>query len=352
MAALPSVAGWLAVAALVCLPAGPLALAGGKALVGACGDRAVVVLLGLVGELALAGLDPGLDGPFGDGGGALLGELLVFLESGAGHPGRERLDLFPAADPAPLLREGGADRPREGRVEPHELARLAGTHPTSGHRRRAGPVPAVPLKLRRGSVSGLIAVAVAAGWAAELAACLALVLADRAVAAGPTAVLQRPLARPGGAGPDPREPEADPGLGDNLHQPGARAALMCRQAPVEVIGPAGVVARVLVALVEVQQVHRSTRSMPVGRRPPARRRRRAGRDPARAWGDGLSAHRRLPVPSATARRCLWSRSVSWRLAVIAGSDRAVVRCCCRWSVALDQPRSPSAVLANSLLPSR
>jgi hypothetical protein len=26
-------------------------------------------------------------------------------------------------------------------------------------------------------------------------------------------------------------------LGDNLHQPGAGAALMCRQAPVEVIGP-------------------------------------------------------------------------------------------------------------------
>src|SRR6266487_3888894 len=44
----------------------------GQALVGAGGDGAGAGLLGLVGELPLAGLDPGLDGPFGDGGGALL----------------------------------------------------------------------------------------------------------------------------------------------------------------------------------------------------------------------------------------------------------------------------------------
>src|SRR6266545_4334055 len=135
MAALPSVAGWLAVAALVCLPAGPLALAGGKALVGACGDRAVVVLLGLVGELPLPGLDPGLDGPFGDGGGALLGEQLVLLKPRADHSGGQRLELFPAADPPPLLGQRGADRPREAPVQRHELADLLGAHPAG----RPGP---------------------------------------------------------------------------------------------------------------------------------------------------------------------------------------------------------------------
>src|SRR6266542_1263777 len=164
MAALPWVAGWLGAPTQGGPSASALALAVGEALMGAGGHRAGAGLLGLVGEPALAGLHAGLDGPAGDRGRALLGELLVLLEAGAG------------------------------------------------------------------------------------------------------------------------------------------AALMGRQPLVEVIGPAGVVASVLVALVEVQQVHRPPRSLPVGRRRLALGRRRAGRDPARGGGKGLSAHRDRPARSATAAR--------------------------------------------------
>jgi hypothetical protein len=61
------------------------------------------------------------------------------------------------------------------------------------------------------------------GGAAELAAGLTLLLADRTVAAGAAAVLQRPLIALGGARPGAGQPEADPGLGDDLQQPGGAA---------------------------------------------------------------------------------------------------------------------------------
>src|SRR6266511_5714074 len=260
MAALPWVAGWLAAAAGGCPPAGALAPGIGQALMGTGGDRAGAGLLGLVGELPLPGLHPGLDGPFGDGGGTLLGEQLVLLKPRADPSGGQRLDLFPAADPPPLLGQRGADRPREARVQRHELAGLLGAHSARGWRRPDAGLVAV--------VSGLVgawhpgrradvARTTAAGGAAKLAAGCAFLLADGTVAAGPTAVLQRPLIALGGARPHPGQPEPDPGLGDHLHQPGGAtiAAGLLPDTNPEVIGVAGVVAGVLVALLEVQQVH-------------------------------------------------------------------------------------------------
>src|SRR6266540_5309222 len=135
MTALPWVAGWLAASAGGGPPAGALPPGTGQALMGTGGDGAGAGLLGLVGELALAGLDPGLDGPFGDGGGTLLGEQLVLLKPRADHPGGQRLELFPAADPPPLLGQRGAGRPGEARVQRHELADLLGAHPAG----RPGP---------------------------------------------------------------------------------------------------------------------------------------------------------------------------------------------------------------------
>ena len=61
-----------------------------------------------------------------------------------------------------------------------------------------------------------------AGSAAQLAAGRALVLADGTVAAGPAAVLQRPLIALGGTRPDPRQPEPDPGLGRSPAAAGRR----------------------------------------------------------------------------------------------------------------------------------
>src|SRR6266511_5898103 len=130
MAALPWVAGWPGASAGGCPPVGAFAPGIGQALMGTGGDRAGAGLLGLVGELPLPGLHPGLDGPFGDGGGTLLGEQLVLLKPRADHSGSQRLDLFPAAYPPPLLGQRGADRPREARVQRHELADLLGAHPT------------------------------------------------------------------------------------------------------------------------------------------------------------------------------------------------------------------------------
>jgi hypothetical protein len=66
MAALPSVAGWLAASTRVRSPPGVLAPGIGQALIGAGGDRAGAGLLGLVVQLPLPGLHPGLDGPAGD----------------------------------------------------------------------------------------------------------------------------------------------------------------------------------------------------------------------------------------------------------------------------------------------
>src|SRR6266498_5780631 len=63
MAALPSVAGWLAASTRGCPPAGALAPGIGQALMAAGSDRAGAGLLGLVGEPPLAGLHAGLEGP-------------------------------------------------------------------------------------------------------------------------------------------------------------------------------------------------------------------------------------------------------------------------------------------------
>src|SRR6266511_2530793 len=258
MTVLPSVAGWLAAAAWSRPPAGALAPAVGQALVGAGRDGAGAGLLGLLGELPLAGLDAGLDGPFGDRRGALLGEQLVLLKPRADHSGGQRLDLFPAADPPPLLGQRGAHRPREARVQRHELADLLGAHPT-GWRRPAGLVAGGSRLVgawhpgRRADA----ALPTTPECAAELATGCAFVLADGAVAAGAAAVLQRPLIALGGARPGAGQPEPDPGLGDDLHQPGGAtvAAGLLPDTNPEVIGVAGVVAGVLVALLEVQQVH-------------------------------------------------------------------------------------------------
>src|SRR6266542_3685319 len=284
MAALPWVAGWLAATAGGCPPAGALAPGVGQALMGTGGDRAAAGLLGLVVQLPL----PGLDGRFGDGGGTLLGEQLVFLKPRADHSGGQGLDLFPPADPAPLLGQGGADRPGEARVQRHELADLLGAHPAG----RPGPAGLVAVGSRLVGAwhpgrRADAALPTAARCAAELATGRAFLLADGAVAAGATAVLQRPLIALGGARPHPGQPEPDPGLGDHLQQPGGAtvAAGLLRHTIIEVVGVAGVVAGVLVALLEVQQVHPTPRrTLPVGRWPLACRRRRAGRDPARGGG--------------------------------------------------------------------
>src|SRR6266542_2907483 len=317
MAALPSVAGWLGASTRGCPPAGVLAPGIGQALMGTGSDRAGAGLLGLVGELPLAGLHPGLDGPFGDRRGTLLGEQLVLLKPRADHSGGQRLDLFPPADPPPLLGQRGADRPREARVQRHELADLLGAHP-AGWGRPVGLV-AVGSRLvgawhpgRRADA----ALPTAAGGAAKQATGCAFLLADGAVAAGAAAVLQRPLIALGGARPHPGQPEPDAGLGDHLQQPGGTtiAAGLLGDTNPEVVGVAGVVAGVLVALLEVQQVHpaprrtlpvgtrQGQRSMPVGRWTLVCRRQRAGRDPARGGGDRLSAHRGLPLRSATGAR--------------------------------------------------
>src|SRR6266498_2347304 len=291
MAALPSVAGWLAASAGGCPPAGALAPGIGQALMAAGSDGAGAGLFGLVDELPLAGLDAGLEGPFGDRRGALLGELLVLLEPGASHSRAEGFDLFPSADPPPLLGQRGVDRPSEHRVKRHELAHRLRTHPATWSD-PAGLV-AVGSRLvgawhpgRRGDA----ALPTAAGGAAKLATGCAFLLADGAVAAGATAVLQRPLIALGSARPHAGQPEPDAGLGDDLQQPGGAtvAAGLLRYTIVEVVGVPGVVAGVLVALLEVQQVHPALRRiLPVR--------------PWRGWrsiggrGEGLSAHGRPPI---------------------------------------------------------
>ena len=81
---------------------------------------------------------------------------------------------------------------------------------------------------------------------------LALVLADRAVAAGPTLAFQLPLPGPGDARPGSGQPEADPGLGDDFDEAGAAAGLMLGHPVVQVLGLAGVVAGMLIALIEME----------------------------------------------------------------------------------------------------
>jgi hypothetical protein len=65
----------------------------------------------------------------------------------------------------------------------------------------------------------------------------ALVLADGAVAAGPTLAFQLPFPSPGHARPGTGQAEADPGLGDDLDQAGAAAGLMLGHPVVQVLGP-------------------------------------------------------------------------------------------------------------------
>jgi hypothetical protein len=71
--------------------------------VGAGGQVAGAGLFGPMDAALLAGLDAGLDGPSGDGGGPVLGRLGVLVPGGAGDSGAEELHLFAAAGPTPLF---------------------------------------------------------------------------------------------------------------------------------------------------------------------------------------------------------------------------------------------------------
>jgi hypothetical protein len=63
-----------------------------------------------------------------------------------------------------------------------------------------------------------------------------------------------PLPSPGHTRPGAGQPEADAGLGNDLDQAGAPAGQMLCHSVVEILGPAGVVAGMLIALVEMEQV--------------------------------------------------------------------------------------------------
>jgi hypothetical protein len=67
--------------------------------------------------------------------------------------------------------------------------------------------------------------------------------------------LELPLAGSGDARPGAGQAEADAGLGDDLDEAGAAAGQMLGHPVVQVLGPTGVVAGVLIALVEVEQIH-------------------------------------------------------------------------------------------------
>ena len=97
-------------------------------------------------------------------------------------------------------------------------------------RQAAGTVPRSPL-------AGIGVVTVAIATAVRLVAGLAFVLADRAVLAGAVPVLQLPLIGPGDLRPHPRQAKADASLGDDLDQAGAHAALVSREALVEILRP-------------------------------------------------------------------------------------------------------------------
>jgi hypothetical protein len=74
------------------------------------------------------------------------------------------------------------------------------------------------------------------------------------VAAGPSLAFELPLSSPGHVGPSSCQPEADPGLGDDLDEAGAPAGQMLGHPVVQVLGPAGIVAGMLITLIEVEQV--------------------------------------------------------------------------------------------------
>jgi hypothetical protein len=73
--------------------------------------------------------------------------------------------------------------------------------------------------------------------------------------AGPTLAFQLPLPGPSDARPGAGQAEADASLGDDLDQAGATAGEMLGHPVIQVLGPAGVVAGVLIALVKMEQVH-------------------------------------------------------------------------------------------------
>jgi hypothetical protein len=83
-----------------------------------------------------------------------------------------------------------------------------------------------------------------------------------AVAAGPILAPQLPLPGPGDTRPGPGEAKADAGSGDDLDEPGTAAGQVLGHPVVQVLGPAGVVAGVLVALVEMELVHGAQRMPP------------------------------------------------------------------------------------------
>jgi hypothetical protein len=205
----------------------------------------------------------------------MLGGLLVLIKRRGGDPRGQQFDLFAATGPSPLLGLRGPRGQRELRVQRQERRHPLGPGAAGRHRRR--PLPCRPVTVAAGALPGGTLVA---GWAAREAAGLAVGLADGAVAAGATLTLELPLPCPGDTGPGPREAEANTGLGDDLDQPGSPATQMLRQPPVQVLRPAGVMADMLVPLVEMQQVHR-----PTGMPPRAR---------GRGRGSGVSGHGRPP----------------------------------------------------------
>jgi hypothetical protein len=72
------------------------------------------------------------------------------------------------------------------------------------------------------------------------------------VAAGPTPALQLPFPGPGHAWPGAGEAKVDAGLGDDLDEAGPAAGLVLGHPALQVLGPAGVVTSVLIALVEME----------------------------------------------------------------------------------------------------
>jgi len=183
-------------------------LAGEQPLVGTGGQLPGPGLFGPGGGALLAGLQAGLDGPAGDGGNPVLGRLMVLVPGGAGDPGAEELDLFAAAGPAPLF---GLRRPR-GPGEPgiQLEERLDSVGAGAAGRDRGRPSSQSLRNLLSWTWwAGLLV----AGWPARNAAGLAVVLADRAVAAGPTLAFQLPLPSPSHPRPGASQPEVDAGRG-------------------------------------------------------------------------------------------------------------------------------------------
>jgi hypothetical protein len=238
-------------------PTGRLALtglAGQQPLVGAAGQLVGAGLFSPLGATLLASLDAGLEGPAGDGGDPMLGRLGVLVPGGASDPGTEQLNLFTATGPTPLFGLRRPRRPGEAGVQFEERLDAIRARAPGGH----GGGPLV-WRLLVGTGPPIPPTRLVAGRPPRQTACLAVLLADRAVAASPTLTLQLPLPSPGHARPGAGQAKANPGLGDDLDQAGPATSQMLCHPVIKVLGPAGVVAGMLIALVEMEQVHSAQR---------------------------------------------------------------------------------------------